>query len=251
MSTVLYRVEDRVARITLDRPEKLNAINAAMRTELYQALGDVRANPDVWIAVLDARGRAFCVGHDLSEPIGEGEAGPSVDDLYLFMLGIYKPIVAAINGYCLAQGAGLALCSDIRVASEQAQLGWPQVKRGIGSISGPALLTPRVPFNLAMEAIFTGDPIDAARALQLGLVNRVVPHDQLAAATDELVAKIRANAPLPMRAIKEAALRGAGMATVDRVRFASLMLQRIGQTEDAKEGLAAFAEKRAPTWKGR
>jgi enoyl-CoA hydratase/carnithine racemase len=180
----------------------------------------------------------------------DDETEPSTDDLYLYQLGVFKPIVVSINGYCLAQGAGLALCSDIRIASDQAQFGWPQVKRGIASISGPSLLSQFVPHNLAMELLFTGEFVGAQRALELGLVNQVVPHDQLAPATESLVQKLRANAPLPMRAIKEAALRGQGMPMPDRVRFASLLLKRINQTADAREGLAAFQEKRQPTWTG-
>jgi E-phenylitaconyl-CoA hydratase len=251
MATVTYRVEDRVAHIALDRPDKLNAINGEMRRELFRVFEDVKYNPEVWIATLTGTGRAFCVGHDLTEMSAAEDSGPSTDDLYLYQLEVFKPIVASINGYCLAQGAGLVLCSDVRIASEKAQFGWPQVKRGIASISGPALLAPRVPYNVAMELLLTGEMVSAGRALQLGLVNRVVPHERLEAETAAFVRTLRENAPLPMRAMKEAALRGAGMQVSERVRFASLLLKRINQTADAQEGLAAFQEKRQPSWQGR
>lgn len=250
MSLVTYRIEDRVGYITLNRPEKLNAITVAMRADLFKAFEDVRRNPDVWIAVVNGAGGNFSVGHDLTEMHGAADAGPPIDDLYLFQLNTYKPIVAAIAGYCLAQGAGIALCSDIRLAATSARFGWPQVKRGIASISGPALLAHIAPRNLALEALLLGDHFDAANALRLNIVNRVVADDQLEAETAAVVAKLRANAPLAMRAIKETMLRGMSMSVAERVRFGALMLNEINHTADAKEGLAAFAEKRAPVWTG-
>jgi E-phenylitaconyl-CoA hydratase len=249
-TTVDYRVDDKVAYITLNRPDKLNAINAEMRRELFRVFEDVKYNPDIWLAVLAGEGRAFCVGHDLTEMSAAEDTEPSTDDLYLYELSVYKPVIVSINGYCLAQGAGLALCGDVRIASDRAQFGWPQVKRGIASISGPSLLAQYVPMNVALELLYTGEMVSAQRALELHLVNRVVPHDDLARVTQELVQQLRANAPLPMRAMKEAALRGQTMQMPDRVRFSSLLLKRINQTADAKEGLSAFQEKRQPTWRG-
>jgi enoyl-CoA hydratase/carnithine racemase len=251
MPTITYEVDDKVARVTLDRPEKLNAINAEMRVELYDALRDVQANHDVWVAVIAGQGGAFSVGHDLTEDFAaESPDVPSIEDLYLLMRGTYKPIVAVIDGYCLAQGAGIALCSDIRVASTRAQLGWPQVKRGIASISGPALLAHQVPLNIAMETLLLGDAIDAERALALHLVNRVVAVDKLTAAAHEIVMKLRRNAPLAMRSIKEAAVRGLPLSTSDRIHLCGLMLKTVNATADAREGLGAFVEKRQPVWSG-
>lgn len=250
-STVLYEIRDKVARVTLNRPEKLNAINSEMRNELFRVFADVRDNPDVWLALVTGNGRAFSVGHDLLEMGGAEDRGPTTDDLYVFQLTIYKPIIAAINGICLAQGAGIALCSDLRIASDRAQFGWPQVKRGIGSISGPCLLAHRIPLNFALEALMTGEFFTVEQAERLKLVNQVVPHDELLAAADNLVERIRCNAPLAVRAIKEATLRGLGMSLENRVRFAALMNRRVRETEDAQEGLRAFAEKRQPVWQGR
>lgn len=141
--------------------------------------------------------------------------------------------------------------SDIRIASERAQIGWPQVKRGISSVSGPTMLAHAVPLNIALEIMLTGDFIDAQRALELGIVNKVVPHEQLVPETDAMVAKLMDNAPLAMRALKEAAVRGQNLALPERIRMANLISRGISASADSKEGIQAFIEKRAPVWQGR
>ena len=255
MAKVEYEIRERVGYITLNRPDKLNAIDVEMRDELWRVLHDVNENPEVWLAVITGRGRAFSVGHDLVAMSGRGDDlysdEISTEDIYVYQTQIFKPIIAAINGFCLAQGGGIALASDIRIASDQAQFGWPQAKRGIGSVSGPCMLAHRLPLNLAFEFLFTGDMITAQRALELDLVNRVVPHDDLESATDEVVQKLLLNAPLAMRAMKEVAIRGLGMRLEDRVRLAGIVNRRLQRTEDAQEGLSAFAEKRTPVFVGR
>ncbi|MCH7606711.1 MAG: enoyl-CoA hydratase/isomerase family protein [Chloroflexi bacterium] len=248
----LYEIKNGIAYITLNRPEKLNAINPEMRQLLWDSFQDVKHNPEVRCAIVTGKGRAFSTGHDLvAMANARANEGPSTGDLYVVQANIWKPIIAAINGICLAQGCGIALGSDIRVASSEAQFGWPQVKRGISSVSGPALLSQVVPRNIAFEILFTGEFIDAQRALELMLVNHVVPPEEVMPKAQEIARKITANAPLSIAAIKEAAVSGAAMDLERRVAFAQTKRDVVLNTEDAKEGVKAFAEKRAPVWKGR
>ena len=233
---VIYEIKEGIAYITLNRPEKLNAIDPPMRQQLWDAFQDVDKNPDVRCAIVTGAGRAFSTGHDLvAMAAGGANEGPSTGDLYVVQSNIWKPIISAINGICLAQGCGIALGSDIRIASSKAEFGWPQAKRGIASVSGPALLSQVVPRNIAFEFLFTGDFVDAHKALELMLVNYVVEPDQVMAKSEEIAQKITANAPL----------------SLDRVKFAQNKRNEVLESEDAKEGVLAFAEKRAPVWKGR
>ena len=249
---VIYEIKQGIAYITMNRPEKLNAIDPPMRQQLWDAFQDVDNNPDVRCAIVTGAGRAFSTGHDLVA-MGSGNAneGPSTGDLYVVQSNIWKPIIAAINGVCLAQGCGIALGSDIRVASSKAEFGWPQAKRGIASVSGPALLSQIVPRNIAFEFLFTGDFVNADKALELMLVNYVVEPEEVMGKAEEIAAKIVANAPLSLAAIKEASIKGSEMGLEERVQFAQDKRNEILESEDAKEGVLAFAEKRAPVWKGR
>ena len=249
---VLYGIKAGIAYITLNRPEKLNAINPEMRQLLWDAFQDVKHNPEVRCAIVTGQGRAFSTGHDLvAMANARANEGHSTGDLYVVQANIWKPIIAAINGICLAQGCGIALGSEIRVASTEAQFGWPQAKRGISSVSGPALLCQVVPRNIAFEFLFTGEFVDANRALELMLVNHVVPPEQVMPRAEEITGKIVANAPLSIAAIKEAAIKGSEMGLEERVAFAQKKRDEVLNTEDAKEGVLAFAEKRAPVWRGR
>jgi len=249
---VIYEIKEGIAYITLNRPEKLNAIDPPMRQQLWDAFQDVDKNPDVRCAIVTGAGRAFSTGHDLvAMAAGGANEGPSTGDLYVVQSNIWKPIISAINGVCLAQGCGIALGSDIRIASSKAEFGWPQAKRGIASVSGPALLSQVVPRNIAFEFLFTGDFVDAHKALELMLVNYVVEPDQVMTKSEEIAQKITANAPLSLAAIKEASIKGSEMGLEDRVKFAQNKRNEVLESEDAKEGVLAFAEKRAPVWKGR
>ena len=143
MTLVEYEVKGRIAYITMNRPEKLNAMNREMIDGLWDGFTNFRDDPEVWLAIVSGRGRSFSVGHDLAEMSAGGAAvrgHGSTDELYFAEQNIWKPIIATVNGHCLAQGAGIAMGADIRIASETAQFGWPQTKRGISSISGPVIL---------------------------------------------------------------------------------------------------------------
>ena len=249
---VIYEIKEGIAYITMNRPEKMNAIDPAMRELLWDAFQDVQNNSEVRCAIVTGAGRAFSTGHDLvAMAAGHAYEGHSTGDLYVVQSQIWKPIIAAINGICLAQGCGIALGSDIRIASSKAEFGWPQAKRGIASVSGPALLSQVVPRNIAFEFLFTGDFVNAEKALQLMLVNYVVEPEDVMAKAKEIADKIVANAPLSLAAIKEATIKGADMGLEERVKYAGQKRNEILETEDAKEGVLAFAEKRAPVWKGR
>jgi len=247
-----YEVKDRVAYITLNRPEKKNAINPQMRHELTQALIDAKENFNVWVVILRAKGDAFSTGHDLVEHgAPEPKGTMTTMDMYVYLQRIWKPTIVAVNGLCLAQGAGLVLSCDIRIAAENAQFGWPQSKRGIGSISAPCILSTILPPNLAFELMYTGDLMNAQQALRLNLVNKVVPNEKLWEEADLFAQRILQNAPIPMRHMKEVAVRGKEMNLEDRIHLALLHFVQITLSEDAKEGITAFKERREPVWKGR
>jgi E-phenylitaconyl-CoA hydratase len=251
MAEVEYEVRNQIAYITLNRPEKLNAINPEMRELLWEAFSDVKQNPDVRVAILTGSGRAFSTGHDLEAmAAGRASEGKSTSELYLALQNIWKPILCAINGICLAQGCGLALSSDLRIASEDARFGWPQVKRGISSVSGPALMAQVVPRNVAFEIMFTAEFISAQRALDLHLVNQVVPAEDVMSTAEAFARKIMENAPLALAAIKEVTVLGSAMDLERRVAYAQSKADLTRITDDAKEGVRAFAEKRDPVWRG-
>ncbi len=249
---IIYEVKDRVAWLTLNRPEKRNAINRAMRREIQEAYQDIKYNPDVWAAVITGAGDVFCAGKDLLEKAPEEDGTVmSNDDLYLFLRHIYKPIICAINGPCLAQGGGFALNADILIMSERASLGWPQVRRGISSMSGPALCAQAIPWSQAMGYLMRGAPIPARECHRLGLANEVVPHEDLLPAAARWAGEILECAPAAVRGIKEAARKGQDLAFDDRMHIAREIANRVLLTEDSKEGILAFKEKRKPVWRGR
>jgi crotonobetainyl-CoA hydratase len=249
---VLYEVREHVAYITLNRPAAKNALNRAMRKELQEAYTDVKYNSEVWVAILTGAGDVFCSGKDLFEQAPEEDGSVmSNDELYIFQRNIYKPIILAINGPCLAQGGGFALNADILIMSERASLGWPQVRRGISSVSGPTLLPHAIPWNQAMGYLMRGKFIPAAECLRLGIANDVVQHEQLMATAERWAAEIMENAPLAVHAIKEAARRGQEIPFDKRAFLARDVADRVLLSEDSKEGVRAFKEKRKPVWKGR
>lgn len=249
-----YAIEDRVARLTLARPEKRNALNREMRREVQAAFRDVETNRDVWVCIIDAEGDVFCSGKDLLESVDAAADDGLVmsnDDLFLYQRNVYKPFILAADGPCLAQGAGFALSSDIVVMTERASIGWPQVRRGISSVSGPSQGLHALPWQAGMGFLLRGKFISAKDAFRFGICNEITSKEDLLPCAYRWAAEILESAPLAVQAIKEAARRTQDLALEPRMRFARDIANRVLQSDDAKEGIAAFREKRRPQWKAR
>jgi len=255
--TVLYECDDHVATITYHRPHALNAINCELRRDLNAAWERFRADEDAWVGIVTGAGRAFCVGADLRDGAGStGEfAGtfwekPTVNS---FESGweIFKPVIAAVNGYCLGYGLTLVTWCDFVLASERAEFGYPEVLLGTPAIVGAIRLPQKIGWEPAMELLLTGERIDAARAQEIGLVGRVVEHDTLMDEARALAARLVRGAPLAQRAMKEVAMRSRTMTSEEAIRFGETMRKVAVSMPDAQEGGRAQAEGRAPEWTGR
>jgi E-phenylitaconyl-CoA hydratase len=259
-NTLLFDLTDRVAVITLNRPAVRNALNRELSQALMEALQRVRTDEDIRVAVLAGAGRTFCAGADLKERAQSGRAADaSVASVIeasraasLARLPMEKPLIAAIDGYCLAAGFELALTCDIRICTPEARFGLPEITRGFfPGGGGPQRLVRAVPQAVAMEMILTGDPIDAATALRVGLVSRIVPEDELLPTARQIAQRIAGHAPLAVKAVKEVAQSALDETLEQSLRFGSTLRWIIGQTEDAREGPRAFAERRVPRYQGR
>ncbi len=256
---ILSERRGRLTYITINRPERRNAIDPDTSRELKVAFEAFRDDDEAWVAVLTGAGdQAFSAGADLvamSQSFAGGGGGMRFDAPFGGItrgFECWKPIIAAINGYCLAGGLELALSCDIRIAVEGATFGLPEPKRAIIPGAGGTQRLPRVvPLAFAMELLLTGDRFDAETALRFGLVSRVVPADQLMATVDGVAARILECGPLAVRAIKQAAMQGLDMSLADGFNLESEMVGRVFRSEDAREGPTAFAQKRKPEYKGR
>jgi len=248
---ILYRVHDRIASITLNRPAVKNALNQAALDALPACIDRAREDEDVWLVLIQAAGADFCVGQDVKELSEKGNRGDYFEPVFRALKRTYKPVVCAVRGLCLAGGAGIAMGSDIRILSETTRMSWPHARIGLASIGGPSTLARAVPVNLALELMFTGDFIDARRADALGLANAVVEDAALESTAQALAARVLANAPLAIRAMKEATLSTLHLPYDEAVSRAHSLLDRIMETDDAREGMRAFVEKRKPGWRAK
>ncbi len=254
--SVEFDVTDGVARVTLNRPERMNAIDSSAEAALGEAWDSIDRDPAIRCAILTGTGRAFCAGADMKEDGPDGLAYWARTGDHGFggiALGRRPsvPVIARVNGIALGGGFEMVLGCDLAVAAETASFGLPEPRVGRLPLDGMVTLPRRLPRTFAMGLLLTGRRIGAAEALELGLLNQVVPLDELDGAIDTWVRDILACAPLSLRAIKRSAGDTAHL-TVPEARNARLpSLVAALQSRDAEEGVAAFREKRAPTWSGR
>jgi hypothetical protein len=262
--SIIFQIKNHIATITLNRPSSLNALNDDTHLQLRSIWDHVEDNKDIRVVVLQGSGdRAFCVGQDLKELHTKGATDsestsvtfsssskpgtPRITDRY----DITKPIIASVNGYALGGGFELVLASDIVVATANSTFGLPEVKHGLVPAGGGVFrLGRQIPPKIAMELLLTGKSISAERALELGLVNKVVDRGELKKTTYSIAAEIANAAPLAVRAIKEAFYLSDGLSISDAFQ-ADYPMEKIRRNSfDAYEGVRAFKEKRAPIWTG-
>jgi len=248
--TILVEKKDKVALVTLNRPDKLNAVNLEMRLEILDLLDDLRVDDEVRVVVVTGAGRAFCAGADISE-FGEYTSDSRnqqarVKDMVKQIYEFEKPIIGAINGISAGGGSQWALAFDLNVASERAQFSWPATKLGMLCSYGIIRLPMEVGRFRAKEVLMTCRFLSAEEAYQWGLVTKVVPHEKLIDEAIELANEIAKMPPLSIKAIKEAVNRG-----IEGYEYASQVIANLQRTEDFKEGTRAFMEKREPVFKGR
>jgi crotonobetainyl-CoA hydratase len=256
---ILYELKDHVARVTIDRPDVLNAIDAASERELQKIWDEIERNRDVRVVVLTGSGeRAFSTGADMKG--GSGASG--LEYWALARTGGFGgialrdtldvPVIARVNGHAVGGGFEMVLGCDIIVAAQEATFGLPEARVGrLPLDGGMTLLQRQVPFHLAMGLLLTGRRIPAAEALRIGLVNEVVPRAELDAAVDRWVADVLACAPLSVRAIKQVVRRTAQLTASEARNQLLPALAQALQSEDSQEGVRAFVEKRKPVWQGK
>jgi enoyl-CoA hydratase/carnithine racemase len=257
-SCVLFDVTDGIATITLNRPDQMNSINAELSAALMESLKQVRARDDIRVAVITGNGRAFCAGADLRSRADGPAAASGVASLFRTddSVGFHefdarKPIIGAVNGYCLGGGFEIALSCDLLIASEVASFGLPEITLGFFPLAGAPVKLPRgVSRVVANDLLFTGERIDARKAYEYGIVSRLVTPDELMPTAQTMAAKIASYAPLAVRSMLELVRRQGNLPEPEAMRLASTLRWAIGQTADAREGPRAFAEKRTPVFKG-
>ena len=257
MEEVRYEVDGPIARVTIDRPERRNAMSFTVMNGLREAMARAKHDDAVRVVVLTGAGdKAFCAGADLGGIADTGAAASHdgrglLADLFREMWGLGKPTIARVRGYALAGGFGLALACDFVIAAEDAQFGTPEIDVGLWPYMITVPLLRSMPPRKVLELMATGRRVDAAEAERIGFVNRVVPVDKLDAAVDELAATLASKSPLVMRWGRGSFYRVLDMAPDDALAYLQSMLTVTSSSDDTAEGVAAFREKRKPEWKGR
>ncbi|WP_244928030.1 enoyl-CoA hydratase-related protein [Nocardioides sp. W7] len=256
---LLFERRGPIAVLTMNRPERRNAMNLAMIEALAAAWDRIEADDAIRVAVLTGAGEAYCVGGDLREGwmtggSGEDRPRPSTATItrgLLLSAPLVKPLVAAVNGDALGGGCEMLQQTDIRVAEEQARFGLPEVQRGLVPGAGSMVrLKRQIPYTRAMEMILTGDPLTAAEAREVGLVGRVVPRGEALPTAIALAERVAANGPLAVRNAKRAVIESGWLAEEDALAIERRLTREVMSSSDAREGLRAFGERRTPDFTG-
>lgn len=255
--SILVERDGHLTIVTIDRADRLNALDAATGAALGAAFEEFERDPDQWVAILTGSGRAFCTGNDLRAMAdGTGRPGGRRPGSHGYgwasltkRFPLYKPVIAAINGYAVAGGLELALVCDVLIAAESAKLGLTEVKWALMPTGGGTQRLPRsVPRAWANYLVLTGEQIDAETARDIGLVSHVVPDDELMSTARDIATTILSRGPLAVWAAKEAMLRGQDLPLEQGLAYEDLLGGQVGSTKDAREGPKAFAEKREPNF---
>jgi enoyl-CoA hydratase/carnithine racemase len=252
-ATLVYDKDGGIAWVTLNRPETLNAVNLQMRDELWESLHALRDDPEVAVAIFKGAGdRAFSAGADVSEfgtapSVVEARRARRERDVWGYMLAIEKPLIAAIHGFALGAGIELSMCCDLRVAAEDARIGLPEVTLGYIPSAGGTQLMPRIirP-GVAMGLILSGDTVDAAEALRIGLVHRIVSRDRLYAEAEELARRLMGLSPLALRLAKVAVTQGLDLPLGKGLDLEARLARQALAGADARESVRALREGRTP-----
>lgn len=257
---VLLDKKDHIATITLNRPDKLNAFGGRMRQEIEEVVDDVCTDRDVRVIVITGAGKAFCVGGDVTEFVGgttkaltetSPSERPAMSKIVLALNAVEKPVIAAVNGVAAGGGVNLALACDIRVASEKARFGQVFTRRGVHPDWGGSYFLPRlVGYAKACELIFSAEVIGAQEALEIGMVNKVVPHEELMPATMAMADRMAKNAPIPMAFAKRALQNYHKWDLAQALDYEAYVLSVTMKSKDIAEGFKAFLEKRDPEFTG-
>lgn len=254
---VVYEKKGKIAYLTINRPQAMNAMDPETYQEIADAWRDIDSDENVWVGIVTGAGdKAFTAGADLKKMEGRNqERGefwrPWQNTVPQEGLETMKPMIAAINGYCLAGGMELAMACDIRIASETASFGSPEVRWNVLHGYGALRLVNAIPLANAMDMLLTGERIDAHEAHRIGLVSRVVPQKELMPTVNNIAHQICENGPIAVRITKELAMRGQNMSLSDGLRYHAALNRILLTSDDTREGPRSFTEKRKPEYKGR
>ena len=256
-NNILYEEKDRIGIITINRPTKLNALNDETINELFDILGKIKPDENIWCVIITGSGKAFVAGADVGE-LAELTSHTAEEkmlkgqDLFNRIEYLGKPVIAAINGFALGGGCEMAIACTIRIASEDAKIGQPEVNLGImPGYGGTQRLARLIGRGKAMEILLTGEAISAQEAYRIGLVNAIYPKDQIVNAAMELAKKITSKSPLSTKAIIEVVNNGLETPFGEALKLEAKLFRILITTEDAQEGLRAFLEKRPPKFRGK